>query len=122
MDDVSDEELCRHVIQFLREIKELIHQEGLFIQDRVKNKESLIELGLTSKQRNEEVLSLSVENYCSGPHDDIYAPGIYWVFGKQINNIEVYIKLKIAGQPGEERATCFSFHKAEGSLTYPLSK
>ena len=122
MDENEYEELYRQVSQFLLEIKNLIYQEGLKIKDRVNSRDTLLELGLTPKQREEEVLNLSVLNYCSGPRDDIYTPGIYWVFGKQINNIEVYIKLKIAGQPGKERALCLSFHKAERQLIYPFSK
>jgi hypothetical protein len=122
MDDISEEELRTHVKNFLKEIKELILAEGLRVKDRVINKESLLKLGLTQKQREDEVLSLSISNYSSGPHKDIYKPGDYWVFGKLIDGIEVYIKLKIAGPPGHEHALCLSFHKSDNPLTYPFSE
>ena len=52
---------------------------------------------------------------------DEFKPGYYWVFGKQIDGVEVYIKLKIAGLAGAERAVCLSFHKAERPLSYPFT-
>ena len=122
MDDLSEEELRRYVPEFLAEIKNLILQEGLYVAEHQKNKATLLELGLTGKQREEIVLSLSVEDYCSGPTRDEYKPGNYWVFGKHIDGVEVYIKLKIAGQAGNEHAVCFSFHKSEHPLRYPLTK
>ena len=122
MDENDREELCKQVKQFLLEIKYLIYQEGLYIKNRKINRDAIFELGLNSRQREEGILDLSVMNYCSGPHIDNLAPGVYWIFGKQINNTEVYIKLKIAGQSGKEQALCLSFHKAEKPLNYPLSK
>jgi hypothetical protein len=91
------------------------------MQDRQINKLHLLELGLTAMQREEIVLSLSVLDYSSGPIKDEYKPGDYWVFGKRIEGVEVYIKLKITGHPGTEHAVCFSFHKAEYPLSYPFS-
>jgi len=93
MDDISDAELLKYIHNFLSEIKNLVIREGLIITDRVKNRDALLELGLTARQREEEILSLSVDDYCSGPHKDENKPGQYWIFGKLINGIEVYIKL-----------------------------
>ena len=117
-----DDELNKFVRQFLTELKALIYEKGLIVKDHVKNRDSLLELGLTGKQREEIVLSLSVSDYNSGPIKDEYKPGYYWVFGKQIDRFEVYIKLKIAEQPGAEHAICLSFHKAEWTLNYPFDK
>ncbi len=122
MDDISQEELQKHVKEFLREFKALIYEEGLIIMDRVKNRDSLLEMGLTAKQREEIVLSLSILEYSSGPIEDVYKSGQYWIFGTQVDGVEIYIKLKIAEQHGEERAICFSFHKSEQPLKYPLTK
>ncbi len=122
MNENDRKELCKQVKQFLLEIKYLIYQEGLSIKNHKNNRDNLIEIGLTAKQREESILGLSITDYCSGPHIDNLAPGVYWVFGKLINDIEVYIKIKIAGESGEERALCLSFHKAEKPLNYPLSK
>ena len=83
------------------------------MMDRVKNRELLVDFGLTKKQREEIILGLSVLDYSSGPTRDEYKPGQYWVFGKYVEGIEIYIKLKIAGPPGDEYPICFSFHKSE---------
>jgi hypothetical protein len=122
MNENEKEEKCKQVKQFLIEIKSLVYQKGLYIKERKINRDALLEIGLTAKQREESILDLSTMDYCSGPHTDNLAPGIFWIFGKLINDIEVYIKIKIAGEPGEERALCLSFHKAEKPLDYPLSK
>ncbi len=90
--------------------------------DRVKNRDSLFDLGLTGKQREEIVLELSVLDYSSGPIEDEYKPGLYWVFGKQVEGVEIYIKLKITEHHGKEYASCFSFHKSERPLSYPFKR
>jgi hypothetical protein len=77
MDENDDEELCKQVKQFLFEIKYLIYQEGLYIKNHKINRDALLELGLNSRQREEGILDLSVMNYCSGPHIDNLAPGVY---------------------------------------------
>jgi hypothetical protein len=120
MDDIPESELRKYVLQFLKELKDLIHENGLFVLPHQKNKEALIDLGLTVKLRVEIVLSLSVSDYSAGPIRDEYEPGDYWVFGKKIDGVEVYIKLRITEKSGYERAKCLSFHKAERPLNYPF--
>jgi hypothetical protein len=119
MDEIPKDELFRFIHQFLNEFKALIYEKGLHVKDRQINQRHLLELGLTARQREEIVLSLSVLDYNSGPIKDEYNPGDYWVFGKKIDDVEIYIKLKIAGSPGMEQAVCFSFHKAEYPMNYP---
>jgi hypothetical protein len=121
MDEISEKEYQKYVTDFLIEFKALIHENRLHIKDHDKNRNSLLELGLTGKQREEILLSLLVNNYCSGPIQDEYKPGHYWVFGVQVDEVEIYIKLKIAGAPGAENAICFSFHKSERPLKYPFT-
>lgn len=118
---IIDNELVKHVRQFLREFKILVDQNGLTVKDRQKNQKDLLEMGLTSMQRLEIILSLSVQDYCAGPKEDMYEPGQLWIFGKHVDGEEVYIKLKIAESRGEEYAVCFSFHKSEFPLSYPLT-
>ena len=79
-------------------------------------------MGLTASQREEIVLSLSVMDYSAGPIKDEYKTGDYWVFGKQIEGDEIYIKLKIANHHGTEYAVCYSFHKSEYPMSYPFTK
>lgn len=121
MDEISKEEQSKYVRQFLKEFKALIDEKGLIVTDRVTNKDSLLVLGLTGKQRDEIVLSLSVTDYSSGPIEDKYKSGSYWIFSTQFEGVEIYIKLKISGHPGAEYASCFSFHKSERPLKHPLT-
>ena len=120
MEEIAEDELRRYVRQFLIEFKALIDQHGLYVTNRLVNRDALLDLGLTGTQREEIVLSLSVEDYCEGPILDEFRPGNLWVFGKQIGTEEIYIKLKIAGSIDNEHATCISFHKAKHPLTYPF--
>lgn len=110
--------------KFLKEFKEIASKRGIYVVPREVNKDALAELGLTSRNRVDEILSLSVADYCAGPEKDHDKPGEVWMFGKQIGDHEVYIKLKIAvikdSRMRENKiAKCISFHKAEYSLKFP---
>jgi hypothetical protein len=109
---------------FLKTFKKVASRQGVFIVNREVNQKALAELGLTSQNRSDEILSLSVADYCSGPEKDRDRLGDVWIFGKEIGDKEVYIKLKIAvikdAHQGEnEIAKCISFHRAERPLTFP---
>jgi hypothetical protein len=80
----------------------------------------LADLGVTRKSCVDEILSLSVEDYSSGPDPDHGAPGEIWVFGVSINGVEVYIKLKLAEYEGHPIPKCLSFHRANEPLYYPF--
>lgn len=84
--------------------------------------QALAELGLTKQDRKNEILSLSVTDYCSGPEPDMDKPGHVWMFGKQINGRNVYIKLKIAHAGGIKIAKCLSFHAAKFPLCFPYKE
>ena len=101
---------------FLREFKNIATKRGIELIDRDKNK--LARLGLTKLDFHNEVLSLTYKNYCRGPEPDKDFPGEIWIFGKNIDYDEYYIKLKISK---EKRAVCLSFHPAEHSIHYPLN-
>ncbi len=120
MDDLPQDEIRKYVYNFLVEFKNLMVENDLSIMPNVKNKEGMLELGLTIEQRKDIVLSLSVSDYNSGPINDILHPGDYWIFGKKINIGEIYIKLRIVEYHGREYAVCYSFHKSEHRLIYPF--
>lgn len=114
MDDLES-----HIREFLMEFKKIVVHRGLDVIPRSENIDALAELGLTRKNRVDEILTLSFEDYCSGPEPDNDRPGDLWIFGKQIGTQPVYIKLKIA-QVGEEKiAKCLSFHAAKFPLCFP---
>lgn len=116
------EDLVEQIREFLMEFKEIIVKRGLDVIPRTENIEALAALGLTKKDRKNEILSLSVADYCSGPEPDVDRQGHIWVFGKEINGINIYIKLKMA-QVGEMKiAKCLSFHTAKFPLCFPYKK
>lgn len=86
----------------------------------LKNLTSLASLGLTPEIRKEILLSLTVDNYSSGPEPDRDFPGeVLWKFGKEVGDKQVYIKLKIDDQGHRKVAKCMSFHIAEHEIYYP---
>ena len=106
----------RQIAEFLRAFKERREKVGgVYVVDRVKNRDALAELGFTKKQREEIILSLIPEDYCEGPYQDREGPGMWWVFGKIEEGREIYIRLKLTHGP-----ICLSFHPAERPLSYPL--
>jgi len=105
---------------FLKEFKKIaVTGRGLDIIPRRHTMEALAELGMTKKNLKEEILNLSVEDYCEGPEPDKDRGGDVWVFGKQIGGREIYIKLKIAQVGAEKIAKCLSFHPASYPLCFP---
>ena len=106
--------------KFLKEFKKIATEgRGIDIVSRRKNQDSLAKLGLTKRNCRDEILSLSVTDYCDGPKPDKDRAGEIWEFGKQISGEEVYIKLKIAQVGDEIIAKCISFHVAEFPLCFP---
>ena len=105
---------------FLKEFKQLVQEGGLYVVNRLDQQKSLAELGLTKEACKIEILGLSVTDYCKGPQPDKDRPGDIWVFGKEIAEREVYIKLKIAQTGSHKIAKCISFHTAEQPLYYPF--
>jgi hypothetical protein len=97
----------------------LIQQGNLLVLFSTKNLSSLASLGLTIENRKELLLSLTIEDYCSGPEPDHSFPGDIWKFGKTLEGKEVYIKLKIEDQGHRKIAKCLSFHIVEREICYP---
>ena len=121
MDSFSEEELRRYILSFLMDFRELMGQGRYIVKGHHKNIQALIDLGITAKIRDEIILSIAIEDYSSGPNPDEYQPGYYWVFGKFVDAIEIYIKLKIVSyNNGVEKAVCISFHLSERPMKYPF--
>ncbi len=118
MDNVT---LRNYILEFLKDFKELIYQGSYYVTGHLKNIEALSTLGITIRQRDDYILSLSLEDYCDGPCIDKLKDGHYWEFGKNVDNVEVYIKLKIINyKDGSDKGVCYSFHPAEKPQKYPL--
>ena len=108
------------VRDFLLEFKQVATGgSGVDTIPRAETRPTLARLGLTMANLEELLLGLSVADYCKGPEPDRDRPGKVWIFGREIEGQEVYIKLKVA-QVGDQRiAKCISFHIAQYPLKYP---
>lgn len=90
-----------------------------FRDDRAKNPNSLLELGITPMERKNVIMDLKYYDYSEGPIvDALNKQGEMWVFGKDVKGNEVYIKISM-GLPNAH-TICISFHKAEHPMSYPL--
>ena len=91
----------------------------LFRDDRPKNKEALQILDITPKQRELIVKNLQVQDYVEGPVIDLLNKQTeMWVFGKDVKEREVYIKITLGYQNGQ--TIYISFHLAEHPMRYPF--
>lgn len=108
------------VNKFLDEFKVKAKVFGIiFRDDRKKNTETLFSLGISGRIREKIVFSLEGEDYSQGPILDTLNEGYdMWVFGKDYNGTELYIKITIIGG----NALCISFHEAEHRIIYPFKK
>ena len=64
--------------KFLKEFKKIVAVRGLYVIPRRENINALAELGLTKKNRQDEIMTLSVADYCAGPEPDRDRPGKFW--------------------------------------------
>ena len=107
------------VERFLERMREKIRVFGIIYRDdRGKNMQTLAELEITPVFRDSIIIDLGVEDYSEGPIvDSINNYGEMWVFGKDVKDNEVYIKITLdAGT----NALCISFHIAEHKMNFPF--
>jgi len=105
---------------FLLDFKETVSAgSGVYLIPRDENRQTLSELGLTKRNLEEILLGLTVLDYCKGPDADRDQPGEIWVFGKEVKDEDIYIKLKVANVKAKKIAKCISFHIAKFKLKYP---
>lgn len=107
--------------RFLTEFKMVARKRGVDFVPREAFIETMTMLGITRGICYDELLTLSVQDYCQGPEEDRDRPGKVWVFGKHYEGKEIYIKLKLVRAGRETIAKCLSFHLAEFPLCFPLA-
>ena len=91
----------------------------LFRDDRGKNQNTLEELEIVPSFRKVIIEKLAVEDYIQGPViDELNKLGEMCVFGKDVKDREVYIKIMLGGVGCQ--TICISFHLAEHPLVYPF--
>ena len=111
------------VADFLRSFKLAIEFGCCHFIGRPRTDQDLADLNLTRKLAMDTVCTLTPDNYCSGPvPDDTDAKKMVWVFGCDVDGVEVYVKLRLnpTGGNGISRGSIWSFHKAQYPMRYPL--
>lgn len=132
---LSTQSKKREVVAFLNELKELLGQEDFnidtdFILIRKDKKGdnrkystpyTLLELDYDTEDIIARLKELTVEEYSETKidKDDLHPP-LLFVFGKNINNKQVYVKLKIKGNQ-QKYILCVSFHYAKEKMTFPYA-
>ena len=108
------------VQKFLNQFHEKTRVFGIIYRDdRGKNQKALEELEIVPSYRRVVIENLIVEDYVQGPVvDELNKLGEMWVFGKDIKEREVYIKIMLGGVGCQ--TICISFHMAERPLIYPF--
>lgn len=98
---------------FLETAKLLVSKGLLDFVPRRKNMMSLSKVGLLPNDVKDEILDLQISNYYSGPAKDHNGSGEVWIFKKQVNKKDFYIKLKIEDTGEKRLLKCISFHEDE---------
>lgn len=109
----------------LLKIKESIEKNqgrNFIFRARDKNQETLLKLGMLPSHVKDEVLQLTYIDYCKGPEQNKSRSGnikgSIWTFGRDLEDIEVYIKLHVIPYD-DTQCVCISFHEAAEALYYP---
>ena len=88
-----------------------------FSRERRENKETMKQLGLSMLNVKRILSELTPENYSEGPVKDAEEGGFYWVFGTEIDNKEIYIKINLGKE--NRKVICYSFHFAKSKMNFP---
>ena len=104
------------VEKFLREFKPKFSVWGIIFLNRKKNEEALKALGITPVAREEIIKTIEKDDYSHCVIDEV-SYGDMWVFGKDYDGTELYIKISM-GVTGS-KTICISFHEAMHPLDYP---
>lgn len=115
-----------YVSDFLNKVHEILDSEYFDIQlnftlsKRDKNSDFLFNYDIDINEVPEIINSLDVSNFSECITDEITGEDLF-VFGKYIDNIEVYIKIRIEYYL-LKKVICISFHGAEYDMIYPFKE
>ena len=125
----------KEIVEFLRELKNILQRKEFDI-DRdlkiIKSKKynekvqystpyTLVDLDYDASDVAERLKELTIREYSETLVDkDDLNPPLLFVFGKDINGKQVYIKLKIKGDQ-TRHVLCVSFHYAEKKMSFPYA-
>lgn len=107
------------VEQFLKQFHQKLEiYDIVYRDDRGKNLTTLALLDMPPSARTKVIKTIAVEDYSEGPIiDTLNKIGEMWIFGKDVANHEIYIKISL-GYPNSS-TICISFHIAEHVMQYP---
>ena len=107
---------------FLKEFKiKMKVWDIIFRNDRDKNIQTLSELEISPKSREDILYALLPSDYSNGPIKDVLNKGNdMWIFGREVKKHKIFIKIQM-GLPGSSDI-CISFHFAENTMNYPLKQ
>ncbi len=100
---------------FLQQFMPKFEVWGVIFLNREKNQEALAMLGLNDRIRREIIRTVEACDYVETVQDALWA-GDLWVFGKNFDGKELYIKIAM-GHPAN-RTICISFHEAAHPMNY----
>lgn len=125
----------KEVIEFLEQLKNILQSKAFDIDKDftiIKSKKkigkeqfstpyTLLDLDYEASDIVERLNELTIREYSETlvDKDDINPP-LLFVFGKDINGKQIYIKLKIKGSQ-TRHVLCVSFHYAEEKMTFPYA-
>lgn len=110
----------QEVENFLKEFKEKMKiWDVLFRSDRDSNIQALADLDIRPIDRKKILEKLKATEYSEGPiAETLYGGSSMWVFCKNINKQEVYIKITMG--PANQQVICISFHIAKFKMDVPF--
>ncbi|WP_442870347.1 hypothetical protein [Anaerocolumna sp. AGMB13025] len=122
----------KDVLKFINDLFTVINNEHFIIEknlvfiskkkygeeEKYSTPYTLADLDYDSSDVLERVKELTVKDYSETLYDrDDDNPPLLFVFGKNINGKEIYIKLKVRDE--KNKVICLSFHYAEYSMQHP---
>lgn len=125
----------KEVISFLDELKNILEREdfnidtNLTLISKEKKEEdkkfstpyTLLDLDYDTDDVVERLKELTIEEYSETIIDkDDLNPPLLFIFGKNINNKQVFVKLKIKKEQSEH-VVCVSFHYAKWKMLFPYA-
>jgi len=110
----------QEVESFLNEFKAKMKIcDVLFRSDRDSNIQALADLDIRPIDRKKVLEKLKSTDYSEGPLEEkLHGGSNMWVFGKDINKQQVYIKITMGS--ANRQVICISFHKAKFKMNFPL--
>lgn len=123
----------KDVKKFLDELKAIVNDVSFDLNDdliiiksskdevQYSTRYTLLDLDYDTVDVVDRLKELTVSDYSETLIDkDDDKPPLLFVFGKDINNRQVYIKLKIKGE-NNRRILCLSFHYAKHKMKFPYA-